>query len=286
MLYTKKIETHPKSIEEDLLKIDQEYPIGIQLIGSDPKALKKSIDHLESYKFDILDLNAGCPSNRAIQAKEGGYLMKDLKILNLLIKVAVKYSARPISLKIRTGFNNPVNIKDMAKIINDSGIDIAIIHARTVKSSFREESLDLDTVKSLKEKLKIPLIGNGDIINPISAKYFIDYTNVDGLMIGRESMGNPQIFNQIHEYFINDKIITFKKDYIIYKNYLKIYEDIIDEFLNGISYQIGNEEFKFKELKRNAIWLTKNIRNSTSTRRNLSKVKNIKQLKSIIERIE
>ncbi|MFW9989097.1 MAG: tRNA-dihydrouridine synthase, partial [Candidatus Odinarchaeota archaeon] len=126
----------------------------------------------------------------------------------------------------------------------------------------------------------------GDIINPISAKHFIDYTNVDGLMIGRESMGNPEIFNQIHEYFINDKVIPFKKDYVLYKKYLKIYEDIIDLYLNGISYQIGNEEFKFKELKRNAIWLTKNIRNSISTRRNLSKVKNIVQLKSIIERIE
>ncbi|MFX1501961.1 MAG: tRNA dihydrouridine synthase [Promethearchaeota archaeon] len=282
MIYTKKIEKHPKSIELDLLKIDQESPIGIQLIGSDPEALKKSIDYLESYKFDILDLNAGCPSKRAIKAKEGGYLMKDLNTLNLLVKIAVKYSAKPVSLKIRTGFENPVNTKEMAQIINDSGIDVAIIHARTVKSNFREEALDLDTVKSLKEKLTIPLVGNGDIINPIIAKYFIDYTNVDGLMIGRESMGNPEIFNQIHDYFINGKEIPFKKDNVLHKKYIKIYEDKIDEYLNGISHPLGNEYIKFVELKRNAIWLSKNINNSTKIRIQISKTKNLIQLQETL----
>ena len=285
MLYTKKIENRPKSIEKDLYKIEQENPIGIQLIGSDPEALKKSIDYLESYKFDIIDLNAGCPSKRAIKAKEGGYLMKNLNTLKLLVKVAVKYSAKPVSLKIRTGFENPVNIKEMAKIVNDSGIDFVIIHARTVKSNFQEEALDLDTVKKLKEKLTIPLVGNGDIINHLSAKHFIDYTNVDALMIGRESIGNPEIFNQIHEYFTKGKEIPFKKDFDLFRKYIKIYEDFIDEYLNGISNPISNEEIKFKELKRNAIWLTKNIRNSPSVRRDLSKAKNILQLKTIIERI-
>ncbi|NVM37408.1 MAG: tRNA-dihydrouridine synthase [Candidatus Lokiarchaeota archaeon] len=286
MLYTKRIEKNPESIEKDLFKIEEERPISVQLIGSDPKALKKTIDYLESYKFDVLDLNAGCPSKRAIKAKEGGYLMKDLENLKVLIQTAVKYSAKLISLKVRTGYEKPFNIKDMAKIINDSGIDFAIIHARTVKSNFHEDALDLDTVKRLKEKLTIPLVGNGDIINPISAKHFIDYTNVDALMIGRESMGNPEIFTQIHEYFTKGKRIPFEKDFVLFKKYIKIYEDLIDEFLNGISYPISNEEMKFKELKRNAIWLSKNIRNSTTVRRDLSKAKNILKLKTIIERIE
>ena len=75
MLYTKRIEKDPKSVEKDLYKIEQERPISVQLIGSDPNALKNTIDHLNSYKFDILDLNAGCPSKRAIKAQEGGYLI-------------------------------------------------------------------------------------------------------------------------------------------------------------------------------------------------------------------
>ena len=285
ILYTKRIERNPKSLEKNLHRIEDERPISVQLIGSDPKALKKSIEYLESYNFDVLDLNAGCPSKRAIKAKEGGYLMKNLENLKLLIKVAVKYSARPISVKIRTGYENPMNIEEMAKIINNSGIDFLIIHARTVKKNYSEGTLDLDTVKRLKEKLTIPLVGNGDIINPMSAKHFIDYTNVDALMVGRESMGNPEFFNQIHEYFTKGKEIHFRKNFDLVKNYIEIYEDIIDEFLNGISHPFGNEEIKFIELKRNSIWLSKNIQNFENLRYQLNEAKNLKQLKKKLSEI-
>jgi len=282
MLYTKKIEKNPKSVENDMLKIEEENPIGVQLIGSDPKALKRSIDYLNSYKFEILDLNAGCPSKRAIKAQEGGFLMKDLEKLSILINTAVKYSSRPISLKIRTGFEKPVKIEKLAHLINDSGISLLTIHARTVLSKFYNDALDLDTVKGLKERLKIPVVGNGDIINPVSAKYFIDYTNVDAFMIGRESMGNPEIFNQIHEYLVNNKKVSFKNDSKIMEKYLKIYENTIDEFLNGVTHPLGNQEIKFIELKRNAIWLSKNIDNSTKIRYQLSKSKTFIQLKEIL----
>ncbi|MFX0137682.1 MAG: tRNA dihydrouridine synthase [Candidatus Hodarchaeota archaeon] len=282
MLYTKKIEKEPKSIRRDLFKIEDERPISIQVIGSNPEALKKSIDVLESYKFDVLDINAGCPSKRAIKAEEGGYLMKNLKKLNALIKTAIKYSTKPISLKIRTGFEKPVNIEELTQIINNSGIDFLIVHARTVLSKFNEETLDLVTVKSLKKKLKIPVVGNGDIINPISAKNFIDYTGVDAFMIGRESIGNPEIFNQIHEYLVNNKIVSFKNNKEIMKNNVELYENTIDEFLNGISHPIGNNHIKFIELKRNAIWLTKNIDNSKIIRNLISITKDLKYLKEAL----
>ncbi len=103
MIYTKKIESDPKYIENELLKIEEERPISIQLIGSDIEALRKSLDYLESYNFDVIDINAGCPSRRAIKAKEGGYLMKNLEQMKILIENALKYSSKPVSLKIRTG---------------------------------------------------------------------------------------------------------------------------------------------------------------------------------------
>ncbi|UCC18602.1 MAG: tRNA-dihydrouridine synthase family protein [Promethearchaeota archaeon] len=285
MLYTKRIEKEPKSVEKELYKIEEERPISVQLIGSDPNALRKTIEYLNSYKFDILDLNAGCPSKRAIKAQEGGYLMKDLEKLRVLINTAVKYSSRPISLKIRTGFEKPVNIKKLTQIINESGIDLLIIHARTVLSKYYNGTLDLNTVKELKERLIIPVVGNGDIINPISAKNFIDYTNVDAFMIGRESMGNPEIFNQIHEYLVNKKVVLFKNHRETIEKYINIYEDTLDSFLNGISFPISNELIKFIELKRNTIWLTKNIRNSSKFRIQVSRTKNFNQLKNILEDI-
>ncbi|MFX1343733.1 MAG: tRNA dihydrouridine synthase [Promethearchaeota archaeon] len=285
MLYTKKIEKNPKSVEKELFKVEEERPIGIQLIGSDPIALKKTIDFLDSYKFDILDLNAGCPSKRAIKSQEGGYLIKDLEKLNVLINTAVKYSSRPISLKIRTGFEKPVNIGKLAEIINNSGIDLLIIHARTVLSRFLDGVLDLDTVKNIKQKVEISVVGNGNIFNPITAKHFIDYTEVDALMIGRESMGNPVIFNQLHEYFTNAKQNTFIKSFNNVKKYIEIYEESIDEYLQGISHPISNEEIKFIELKRNSIWLTKNIRNSSHIRRQISNSRNLTQLKNTLKSI-
>jgi tRNA-dihydrouridine synthase B len=282
MLYVKRIAENSKSIEKDLIKIEEESPIGVQLIGSDPDDLKGAIDCLSSYKFNILDINAGCPSKRAIKAREGGYLMNDLKKLSVLINTAIKYSSRPISLKIRTGYENPVNIRKLTEIVNNSGIDLLIIHARTVLSKFDDGILDLDTVKRIKENITVPVVGNGNIINPITAKHFIDYTNVDAFMIGRESMGNPEIFNQIHEYLVNNRIILFKNNKKMMEKYVKIYEKSIDEFLDGISHPLGNKKIKFIELKRNAIWFSKKINNSKQIRYELSKTKNLTQVNRIL----
>ena len=285
MVYTKRIEKKSQTVDKELIKIEEERPISVQLIGSDPHSLKETINYLDSYKFDALDLNAGCPSKRAIKAKEGGYLMKDLNSLRKLIQTAVKYSARPISLKIRTGYDKPFDIGEMANLINKSGIDFLIIHARSVKSNFSEATLDLDTVKKLKEILTIPLVGNGDITSSKSAKHFIDYTKVDALMIGRESMGNPYIFKQIHEYFTRGNDIPFKRNFDLIKEYIRIYEEKIDEFLNGISHPLGNEELKFMELKRNAIWLMRDIENSKIVRHKLNKAKSIQQIKTALTQV-
>jgi tRNA-dihydrouridine synthase B len=149
MIYSRSLASNSKSNKHELYKIEEESPISIQLIGSDSDALKKSIDFLESYKYDVLDINAGCPSRRAINAHEGGYLLKDLEKLKEILQIAVNNSSKPISLKVRTGYAKPMNIKNFSKIVNDSGIDFLIIHARTVKSNFIEGTLDLDTVKKL-----------------------------------------------------------------------------------------------------------------------------------------
>ncbi|MFX1375285.1 MAG: tRNA dihydrouridine synthase [Promethearchaeota archaeon] len=284
MIYSKRVIKDPQFLEYELCKIEEERPISIQLIGSEVDALKKTIEYLESYEFDVLDINAGCPSRRAIKAREGGYLMKDLNLLDKIIHTASKTCSKPVSMKIRTGFDKPVDVGKLAEIINNSGINLLSIHARTVLSKFNDETLDLDIVKRIKEKVIVPVIGNGNIINPITAKHFINYTNVDAFMIGRETMGNPNIFNQIHEYLVNNRLISFKNNREIMETHIKIYENIIDKFLNDVSHPLGNELVKFNELKRNAIWLSKNIDNSTEIRIQISKTKNLIQLQSILNK--
>ena len=285
MLYTKRLVKSPKSIEHDLLKIEEERPISVQLIGSDPDSLKKAIEYLESYEFDVLDLNAGCPSKRAIRSKEGGYLLKDLKQLEQLINIGIKYSSRPVSLKTRIGFEHSDNMDNLAELINNSGLDFITIHARTVNSRFFESTLNLEALRKFKEMINKPLIGNGDINNPKSAKIFIDYTNVDALMIGRGCIGYPEIFYHIYKYFKKGIEYSHDNSIKLMREYTNLYEKYIDEFLNGTKLNYSHEDFKLVELKRNAIWLTKNIKNSTSIRRDLSNSKNLGQLKEVLQKI-
>ena len=286
MLYTKRIQNNPRSILSNLYKIEKERPISVQLIGSDPIALRESIDYLESYQFDVLDINAGCPSKRAIKAKEGGYLLNDLKKLSSLIKVATKYSSHLISLKIRTGFKNSDNLDKLAKIVNKSNIEFITIHGRTVKDRFDENALNLKAVKKLKDLLKIPVVGNGSIDSPQTAKRFLEFTKVDAIMIGRGTMGNPGIFHQINKYLKEGVERVFNNNLIKMKKHIDLYEQCLNNYIDeNIEFPYPIEKYKFMELKRNSIWLTKNIQTSTDIRIKISKAKTLDELRDIFEQI-
>lgn len=283
MVYMRRLSRRPKSLRDELHGIEKESPVSVQLIGNDPEDLIKSIEFLESYKYDVLDINAGCPSKRAINSREGGYLVKDLEKLDRLLTVAVKHSSRPVSLKTRIGYDDTDVIKDLGKIGNNSGISFMTIHARTVLNRFKDKKLDLEKVRRLKSILNIPLVGNGDIVDPISAKNYIKQTGVDALMIGRGAMGCPEIFGNIHEYLVNGKLKSFSNDRHSFKNHFKLYEEKINEFFDGITFRYPSDHYKLTELKRNAIWLTKYIENSSLVRAELGKVKTIEQLKKIVD---
>ncbi|MEJ2295629.1 MAG: tRNA-dihydrouridine synthase family protein [Candidatus Lokiarchaeota archaeon] len=285
MIYTKRVEENPNSILFDLYKIEEERPISVQLIGGDVSSLKISIDFLSSYNYDILDINAGCPSKRAIKANEGGFLLKDLKSLKRILETAIKFSSRPVSVKIRSGYSSSEELQNIIRIIEPSGVDLVTIHSRTVKDRFNDSKFDIESLKFLKENTSIPVIGNGDINTPYRAKEVIDYTKVDGLMIGRASMGNPKIFTQIASFLDHEIGVPIDKSLIIMQDYLVLYEEIIDEinYTNLYSDQNTIEQLKFTELRRNAIWLTKFISNSKIMRVKISKSKSLKDLKLTLQ---
>lgn len=284
MIYIKRIEKHPSSILIDLYKIEEERPISVQLIGGDEKSLKKAIDFLSSYQFDFLDINAGCPSRRAIKAQEGGYLLKDLNKLKKILDTSVKFSSKPVSVKIRTGYNSTNYLLDITKIIEDSGVELVSLHSRTIKDRYDDSKFDLESLKLLKKQLSIPIIGNGDINSPQRAKQIINDTKVDGLMIGRASMGNPQIFSQIANFLNHEIKSPLKKNLIKLQELIGLYENIIDkiDYSAYFSNELELNQFKFTELKRNTIWLTKYIANSKMLRIRLSKSKSLKELRSIL----
>jgi len=286
MLYTKRIEKSPSTVLMDLHKIEDEKPISVQLIGSDLNALRSSIDFLESYKFDVLDINAGCPSKRAIKAQEGGYLLKDLKKLNNLIEVAVKYSSTPVSLKIRIGFNSSNDIDKLVNIINNSGIEFITVHGRTVKDRFNDSALNLNAIKKIKSLLKIPVVGNGNIFNPKIAREFLEFTNVDAIMIGRGSMGNPEIFNQIDQYLKEGVEQDNENNTKKMKEHIRQYERCVNAYFDdNFEIPYSSEKYKFMELRRNLIWLSKRIQGSTDLRIKISKTKTLEELEQIINNL-
>ena len=287
MIYTKKIEKNPKSILIDLYKIEEERPISVQLIGGDINALKKSIDFLSSYNFDFLDINAGCPSRRAIRAQEGGYLLKNLEKLQEILDVAIKFSSKPVTVKIRAGFSSSKNLIDIINVIESSGVDLITIHSRTVKDRYDDSKFDIESLKLLKENVSIPVIGNGDIFTPQKAKKVMDYTKVDGLMIGRASMGNPEIFTQITNFLQHKPHLPIENNLERMRKNLLFYEDIIDEIdYNAFSFNNKTiDQIKFSELKRNAIWFTRLIKDSKKIRIKISNSRSLRDLKDNLKEI-
>jgi tRNA-dihydrouridine synthase B len=283
MLYTKRIEKKPSSVETDLHKIEGENPISVQLIGSDTESIKKSVLYLESYDFDIIDFNAGCPSRRAVRSREGGYLLNDLTNLANLVSIIIKFSSKPVSLKVRNGFEEPLDITKFSRLFNDRNLEFITFHSRTVKDKFQNNKIDLNAIKELKTLSSIPIVANGDIDSVEKAREILEYTSADALMIGRESIGNPTIFRDIDDYLSFGVYKPHKYDIDRYLKYIEIFESCIDEFLEGdIKLSYSKEIYKFRELYKNSIWLTKNLTNSTILRHELSGCKNIIQLKDTI----
>jgi tRNA-dihydrouridine synthase B len=188
-------------------KLDR--PLGVQLLGCEEKFILKALDVLKGYKFDLLDFNAACPAKKVVRRGEGSSLMKEPKKLNKLLKIVVKNSAWPVTVKIRAGWDKEsVNAGETALYAQDAGVNTLFIHGRT-KAQGYSGNVDYEIIKKVKKSLGIPVIASGDILSAQLAKRMLDETGCDGLAIARGSLGNPWIFGEIKE-FLKSKKITRK----------------------------------------------------------------------------
>ncbi len=184
-----------------LLETDKkERPVAVQIFGSDKKVLSHVAKKLDSEDFDILDINMGCPAPKIIRNGEGSALMKNPKLIGEIVRSVVDSTTKPVTVKIRKGFDlDSVNAVEVAQIAEYNGASCVAVHGRT-RSQFYSGHSDIEIIKSVKESVNIPVIGNGDITNEEEAKYMLDYTGCDAIMIGRASEGNPWIFREIIHY--------------------------------------------------------------------------------------
>lgn len=184
-----------------LLKTEGEkIPISMQIFGSEPETMGFAAKYVSNLA-DVVDINMGCPAPKVVKNGDGSKLLLDLEKAENIIKEVVKKSDKPVTLKIRKGWDDKHIVAcEIAKIAEKCGISAITVHGRT-REQYYSGKADLDIIKQVKNSVNIPVIGNGDVVDEESAKFMFEYTGVDGIMIGRASMGNPWIFEQI-KYFL------------------------------------------------------------------------------------
>lgn len=186
---------------EELMKISPaEMPVSLQLFGSDADIMADMAKKIEEKPFAVLDINMGCPVPKVVNNGEGSALMKNPKLAEEIITKMVKAVKKPVTVKIRKGFDEAhLKAVEMAKIAEASGAAAVAVHGRT-REQYYAGKADWDCIRAVKEAVKIPVIGNGDVTDALSAERLLKETGCDGVMVGRAAQGNPFIFREITEY--------------------------------------------------------------------------------------
>ena len=273
MVSAKAISFHNKNTEALLETAPQERPVSLQLFGSDPDIISEMAAYIEERPFDILDINMGCPVPKVAGNGEGSALMRNPKLVEEIISKTASRIKKPVTVKIRKGFNEQeVNAVEIARIAEASGAAAVAVHGRT-REQYYSGMADWDIIRQVKEAVKIPVIGNGDVTSPQKAKQLLDETGCDGVMVGRAAQGNPWIFKEITHYLATGELLPRPDK-----------AEVRDMMLRHARMQIEykGEYIGMREMRKHVSWYTAGYPNSAKLRGVINAVESYEELEALL----
>ena len=274
MVSAKAIYFNNRNTEELLTIDDREPPVSLQLFGSDPDIISEMAKKIENRPFSILDINMGCPVPKVAGNGEGSALMKNPKLVEEIVSKTAKAIKKPVTVKIRKGFDDEhINAVEIARIAESAGAAAVAVHGRT-REQYYSGKADWDIIRQVKEAVKIPVIGNGDVTSPEAARQLVEMTGCDGIMIGRGAQGNPWIFRQILHWMETGEEES-KPDLEEVKAMILRHARMLVEYKGAYT--------GIREMRKHVAWYTAGYPNSAKLRARVNEIESLEALEHLIQ---
>ena len=260
----------------ELLQIDPaERPAAVQLFGSEPDIMAEIAARLEEGPYDYIDVNMGCPVPKIVNNGEGSALMKNPERAKEVLTAMVKAVKKPVTVKFRKGFNDlSVNAVEFAKMAESCGVAAVAVHGRT-REQYYSGKADWDIIRQVKEAVRIPVIGNGDIFTPEDAGRMLKETGCDGSMVARGAKGNPWLFGRINHYLDTGEVLPGPSMAEIKAMILRHGRMLV---------QFKGEGVAMREMRGHMAWYTKGMPHSATLRNEINQVETLEGFVELLDR--